>query len=128
MLLLIAGVGQLALKHQVYGIACVGLSPLIFWYFCLRKFRVSGGVISYSRPFFQTKRAPISSITRVLTVDEGDRSRQRRLFIMSRDEVIFKFNPKLFSLEDLSRILEEIHIQVPAASFDESSRAFCSKL
>jgi hypothetical protein len=122
---LIAGIGGLASEEKIVGVLCLVLAPIIFCYFCFQKIDIDCGVMTYCRPFFATQRVLLSSVTEVRTVwSIWSKGYSRRFFFMSGETSLCAFNPKLFSLEDLSFILKEVSAHAPSVSFDEDTRAF----
>jgi hypothetical protein len=125
---LFLGIGGVAGDEKILGAIGLVSAPLLFSYFCFQRIDIGNGVMTYRRPFFPAQSVLLSSVTQVCAVWSKDGGlygvRSRRFHFLSGETTLCAFNPKLFSLKDLSFILSEIRAHSSAVSFDEDTRAF----
>jgi hypothetical protein len=122
---LFAGVGGLAGKEPLLGLACLIAAPALFYYFCFQKIILDGDALIYRRPFRAEQRIQLSSITQVRTVwSNGSEGGYRKLHFLSGEQMQGAFNPKPFSLADLKLILEEVQTYAPEATIDDAAKRF----
>lgn len=110
---------------KVIGIFAIIAAPIVLTYFSFQKIYIEKGVMTYRRPFFQTQRIELSCVSEVKTVWDSA-TFYRRLLFVGDQKILCAFNPKLFSLEDLAFIMEEVSLRAPDTTIDEDARAFLS--
>ena len=108
------------------GLALCAAGAGAFWHFCFQSVELDHGLMVIRRPLAPTQRMPLASVTEVCSVWSNSGS-YRRVVFKSGNEILGSFNPKLYSLEGLACILEEVRLHAPAAIIDRDTSAFLAR-
>ena len=102
------------------------ISSAMSCHYCFQSVELNSATMLIRRPFAPTQNVPLPLVTSVRTITKTGRggATYHRFEFICGDEALGSFNPKLYSLQGIRCILEEVRIFSPATAFDKYAKWF----